>query len=79
MSGVNVNIVTITAALKEVVDGLQAIGVLSVDGTFSTPTATQDVAIATLFETIAVKFGLPVPVKIDKLIKALPLIIELAS
>lgn len=74
MSGVNVNIHTVRAALDEAVDGLENIGVLNTDGTFNSPTPAQDVKLALLAEYLAQKFGIVVPAKVDALIKALPLL-----
>lgn len=75
---VNVNIVSVVKAAQKTVDGLIAIGVLSTDGTtFTAPTPTQDAALAALGESLAVEFGVPVPVKVDQLIKMLPLVLGL--
>lgn len=76
---VTVNVITLVDAAKEIVDSLQTIGVLNADGTFNTPTPDQDVKIAVLAEGIAVKFGLDVPAKVDKIVRLLPLILELAN
>lgn len=76
MAQVNVNVFTIREVVNEVVDGLVAIGVLNADGTFNEPTKEQDVKLAVLAENVAVKFGVVVPTKVDRLIKMLPLLLD---
>jgi hypothetical protein len=55
------------------------LGVLHPDGTFSTPSAEQDIAFAAAVEKSLKLHGVDIPAKVDKVVKLLPLIFELVS
>jgi hypothetical protein len=75
-----INIIVVRNVVDELVDGLVAIGVLDpVTGDFSQPTVEQDAQIAELAVVLAEKHGIDVPAKLEKIVKALPLLLELVN
>ena len=68
---------TLLLVMRDVVDILISNHVLDGDGNFSSPSIATDAAIANAVEYSLRARGIETPDKIDKVLKALPLILEI--
>jgi hypothetical protein len=63
--------------LRDVINGLLRMNLLSTAGEFVAPTLDQDLAIAAMVEQAAKAHGVVVQAEVDKIINALPLVLSL--
>lgn len=70
---------TLFFVLRDVVNKLESMGLLTVDGDLVTPSPEQDVMIAAFVESSLKGHGVDVPERVDKIVQLLPVVFALVK